>query len=260
MFVDTHAHLSAPDFDPDREAVLAAALEEGGMPFMVNVGYDRTTTEGAVALAESDPRLYASVGVHPHQAAEYGVEGARELIAGFADHPRVVALGEMGLDFYYDNSPRDVQREVFRAQLAEGAARDMPVILHVRDAEDEALEILAAAGWPAGIWHCFSGTRAHAEAAVARGLYVSFSGILTFPRSRELREVAAAIPADRILVETDCPYLAPVPHRGKRNQPAWVEHVGRIVAEVRGEEPEAMARTLTANSRRAFRLDVGEGA
>lgn len=255
MFVDTHAHLSDRAFDQDREQVLGEALE-GGMPFMVDVGCDPAGSRAAALLAEQHPRLYATCGIHPHDAVDHGAAGARALIAELADHPRVVALGEMGLDYYYDHSPREVQREVFAAQLDEARRRAMPIVMHVRDAEEDALELLADGGFPAGIWHCFTGTLEGARRAVAGGLYISFSGILTFPRSEALREVARWVPEDRLLVETDSPYLAPVPRRGKRNRPAWVEHTGRALAALRGLPAEVMAATLLANSRRVFGLEA----
>lgn len=254
MFVDSHCHLAHRAFDEDRAEVLQRALD-GGMPFLVDVGCTPEGSRAAVQLAEAHPEIWATCGIHPHDAATYGVEGARALLDELGDHPRVVAFGEMGLDFYYDRSPREVQIEVFRAQLEVARERDRPVVLHVRDSEDLALEMLADGGFPRGIWHCFSGNRAQAEAAVAGGLFVSFSGILTFPRSDELREAARAVPEERLLVETDCPYLAPVPKRGKRNEPSFVNHTGRFLAELRGREPEAMAALLTANTRRAFGLE-----
>lgn len=253
MFVDTHAHVSDRAFDEDREEILEVALATG-MPFLVDVGCDPDSSRRAAALAARHDRVYATCGVHPHDAAEFGVGGARDVIAELADHPKVIALGEMGLDYFYDRSPREEQREVFRAQLAEARGRDMPIVMHVRDAEAEALECLADGGFPRGIWHCFTGDRASAEAAVEGGMYVSFSGILTFKSSEGLREVARSLPEERLLVETDCPYLAPVPRRGKRNQPAYVGYTAACIAELRGRTPEAMAAVLNANARRAFAL------
>lgn len=253
MFVDTHAHLCHEAFDEDRDAVLAAALA-GGMPFLVNVGCEPASSRASVELARKHPKVYATCGIHPHDAADHGAEAARALIAELADEPEVVALGEMGLDYYYDHSPREVQREVFAAQLDEARSRDLPVVVHVRDAEDDALALLGEGGFPRGIWHCFTGPLEAAEAAVAGGMYISFSGILTFPSAKALREVAAAVPAERLLVETDCPYLTPVPHRGRRNQPSYVRHTARALAELRGVEPREMAAQLEANARAAFSI------
>lgn len=253
MFVDTHAHVSDRAFDEDREEILRVALATG-MPFLVDVGCDPDSSRRAVALAEVHPRVYATCGVHPHDAATHGPEGARGVIAELAGHPKVVALGEMGLDFYYDHSPRQEQLAVFQAQLDEARKRDKPIVMHVRDAEAQALECLGQGGFPRGIWHCFTGTLPSAQAAIEGGMFVSFSGILTFKGSGELREVARSLPEDRLLVETDCPYLAPVPRRGRRNQPAYVGYTAACMAELRGRSPEAMAEVLNANARRAFDL------
>lgn len=256
MFVDTHAHLCDKVFDPDRDRLVAAALA-GGMPFLVNVGYDAETCERAFALAERVPEVWATAGVHPHEAGKYGPAGARALVARWADHPKMVAVGEMGLDYHYDHSPRDVQRETFRAQLDEARARDLPFVMHVRESEADALELVAAAGWPRGVWHCFTADRAAAARAVEGGLYVSFSGILTFKAADELRAVARELPLDRILTETDCPFLAPVPHRGRRNEPAYVNLVGAAIARERGMSEADLARQVEANARRLFGLPAG---
>jgi TatD DNase family protein len=254
LFVDTHAHFSDPVFDSDREKLLAE-IQAQGMPFMVDVGCTPEGSRTAVRLAEQYPWIYATCGVHPHDAEEYGVEGARQVIAELADHPRVVALGEMGLDFFYDNSPREIQKSVFRAQLQEARRREMPVVVHVRDSEEEALELLAEDGFPRGIWHCFSGSLSHAQTAVQGGMYISFSGILTFPRSKDLQETARILPEDCLLVETDSPYLTPVPMRKhRRNRPDYVNHTGKFLAELRGCDPQEMARILEENSRRVFGL------
>ncbi len=258
MFVDTHAHLQDRRFDEDRDLALERALGTG-MPFLVDVGFDRETVSGAVALAATHPRVYATVGVHPHQAGRYGIDGALDLIREFVDRPRVVALGEMGLDYYYDHSTPEVQREVFRAQLEEARRRDLPVVVHVRDADEDAIRLMSEGGWPRGIWHCFSSGPAAAEAALAGGLMLSFSGVLTYPRSKELQEVARTVPRDRLLVETDCPYLAPAPCRGARNEPAFVEHTGRFLAALRGEDPAELAAAVNRNAARVFGIDPGAG-
>jgi TatD DNase family protein len=194
------------------------------------------------------------VGVHPHHAAEAPVP-APETIAALADHPKVVGIGESGLDYFYDRAPRDVQQASFRAHVRAARMAGLPLAIHARDADDDILQILKderEGGYFQFLLHCFSSGRALAEAAVAMGGFVSFSGILTFPKSHELRAIARDLPADRLLVETDAPYLAPVPHRGRRNEPAWVADTARVLAEVRGLPEAELATLTTANFRRLF--------
>jgi TatD DNase family protein len=260
MWLDSHCHVSASEFDADREAVLARAFG-GGLVGLVAIGsgYGVAGNAGALALADADPRIFATVGVHPHEAAELDAAG-RELLAGWLAHPRVVAVGECGLDYHYLRSPREVQREVLAEQLGMARERRLPVSLHVRgdhpDAFVELLDLWLAVGGGEleGVLHCYTGTLAFAKRALDARLYVSFSGILTFKRDRGLREVARALPLERILVETDAPLLAPEGLRGRRNEPLHVARVGSVLAELHGLPVDEVAHATTRNARRLFRL------
>jgi TatD DNase family protein len=258
LLVDTHAHLSSQAFEPDRAAIVAEALSK--LVYVVDVGVDLASSKGSLALARSEPRIFATTGVHPHDAKAYQEAELADVFA-LADDPRVVALGEMGLDYHYDFSPREEQRRVFARQVAEARVRKKPVVVHIRDAFEDALAILGEHGALAGVLHCFTGNYAQACAALDLGLYISFSGVVTFKNAGELREVAAKIPGDRLVVETDSPYLAPHPKRNqKRNTPVLVEITAALVAEVRGEPYEQLARRTTANACRLFGLPPPEGA
>ena len=254
MLVDSHCHLDyfTPVELPDVLARAAAA----GVGEMVTIGTTLAQSEGLPALIEGHPRLWCTIGVHPHHAAEAPIP-TPETLAEMALHPRVIGIGESGLDYFYDRSPRDVQQQNFRAHIRGARMAGVPLCIHARDADDDIALILKEELDREGgfdfLLHCFSSTRRLAEAALEMGGYVSFSGILTFPRSSELREIAKDVPLERLLVETDAPYLAPVPFRGKRNEPAWVAHTARVLAEVRGMTPEALADLTTANFRRLFR-------
>ena len=254
MLIDSHCHL---DYFTDEElpGILARAAE-AGVGEVITIGTRLTDAPEAIALAEVTPGVWCTVGVHPHNAGELPVPEP-EAIAALAAHPKVVGIGESGLDYFYDKAPRDVQAESFRAHIRAARLADVPLVIHARDADDDIARILReerAAGGPFPfLLHCFSSGRALAEEAVATGGYVSFSGILTFPRSAEIRANAADLPEDQLLVETDAPYLAPVPFRGKRCEPAFTAHTARVLAELRGLSPEALAERTTANTRRLFR-------
>jgi TatD DNase family protein len=266
MWLDSHCHLTADRYAEDRSDVIDRA-REAGVETMIAIGsgYGIAGNAQAVALAESDPGIHATVGVHPHEAAELDDTLRAELRKWLA-HPEVVALGECGLDYHYMNSDRDVQREVFAEQVGWALELDMPVSIHVRgdepNAYDELLEIWQAGGGDAleGVLHCYTGTREFALRAVDAGFRVSFSGILTFKRSDALREVARALPLDRLMVETDAPFLAPQGHRGKRNEPAWVVSVGELLAELHGCPADEVARITSENARRFYRLSAEAGA
>lgn len=251
--IDSHCHLDDRRFEPDREAVLERAREVGIEAVMtIGTGEGPPRFDAAIRLADRYERVYATVGVHPHDAAKADGEALPRL-EELSSHPKVLAIGEMGLDYYYDNSPREAQRAVFQAQLALARRLRKPVIIHTRDAWDETFAILADHWAPSGlpgIMHCFSGGPAEAERALAMGFYVSFSGIVTYPKAPDVQEAAQRVPADRILVETDAPYLAPVPHRGKRNEPALVVETAKKLAELRGQSFEEIAAVTTANFRR----------
>ena len=244
--VDSHTHLDDPKFDSDREQVIERALAAGVERMMaIGTGTGPPDLEVAVRQAERYPFVSATVGVHPHDASKAtpdSIARLRELAA----HPKVLAVGEIGLDYHYDFSPREVQRTVFARQLEIAATAGKPVVIHTREAWPDTLSLLA--GWTGGgIMHCFTGDAAEARQVLALGFHLGFGGVLTFPKADGVREAARITPDDRLLVETDCPYLAPVPHRGKRNEPAFVVEVARRLAEVRGMTPEEIAALTSAN-------------
>jgi len=254
MLVDSHCHLDyyTPMELPDVLSRAAAA----GVAEMVTIGTSLAQSERLPAMAEAHPNLWCTIGVHPHHAAEAPIP-TPETLAAMVRHPRVIGVGESGLDYFYDKSPRDIQAENFRAHIRGARLAGVPLCIHARDADDDIALILRQERDREGgfdfLLHCFSSTRRLAEAALDMGGWISFSGILTFPRSSELREIARDVPLDRLLVETDAPYLAPVPFRGKRNEPAWVAHTAKVLAELRGLTPAAVADLTTANFRRLFR-------
>jgi TatD DNase family protein len=247
--IDSHVHLDDPKFDPDRDATIERALA-AGVECMMAIGTGNPPDlEVAVRQADRYPFIYATIGVHPHDASKATPETwtrMRELAA----HPKVLAVGEIGLDYHYDFSPRDVQRAVFERQLALAAECARPIVIHTREAWDDTLDMLRAHWRGGGIMHCFTGGEAQARQALDLGFHLSFGGVLTFPKAEEVRQAARLAPLDRILIETDCPYLAPVPHRGKRNEPAFVVETARRLAEVRGVPHEAIAEATTRNFER----------
>ncbi len=253
MLIDSHCHLDY--FSAEELPGILARAAIAGVGEMVTIGTRLAQSVIIRDLAAGHPNLWCTVGVHPHSAAELPVPEPGE-IAALADHPKVVGIGESGLDYFYDKAPRDIQQASFRAHIRAARLVGLPIAIHARDADDDIAAILReeyADGAYDLLLHCFSSTRALAEAAIGLGGYVSFSGILTFPKSTELRDIARDMPADRILVETDSPYLAPMPHRGKRNEPAYVARTAAVLAEARGLEPAALADLTTANFRRLFR-------
>lgn len=253
MLIDTHCHLNHERFVEDLPACLERA-QAAGVREMIVVGYDLPSSEQAVALAEAHaPALFAAVGVHPHDAKSWDEEHAARLNA-LIDHPRVVAVGEIGLDFHYDFSPRPAQFAAFRAQMARARAAGLPVIIHCREAYDETLQVLAEEGADetGGVMHCWAGTLAQAELTTSLGLALGFGGTLTFKNAQEVRDAALSVPVESLLVETDAPYLAPMPYRGKRNEPAYTRLVAEKLAELRGLTLEATAKLTTSNARRVF--------
>jgi len=247
--IDSHAHLDSPKFDGDREAVVERA-REAGVAAILNVGGDLASSRAAVALAERYDFVYAAVGVHPHDARTVTPAVLDELRA-LARHPKVVAVGEIGLDYYRDLSPRPVQRQAFADQLALAAELGLPVVVHSREALDDVLAGLR--GWEGtGVLHSYSGGLERLEEVLELGFSIGISGPVTFPKAERLRVVAAAVPLERLLVETDCPYLTPVPYRGRRNEPAYVRYVAQAVARARGMEAEPLARATADNARRLF--------
>lgn len=253
MLVDSHCHLDFPDFADDLERVLARACE-AGVGLFVTICTRVRRFDGVRALAERFDAVYCSVGTHPHQAAEERGVTADELVR-LAEHRKVVAIGEAGLDYFYDNSPREAQAEGLRTHIEAARRTGLPLVIHARDADADMAAILgeeAGKGAFPAVLHCFSSGRALAETGIALGMYVSFSGILAFRNSQTLRDIARDLPADRILVETDAPFLAPPPHRGKRNEPAFVADTAAVLADVRGVTGAEIAATTTENFFRLF--------
>lgn len=253
MLIDSHCHLDNAQFDEDRDAVIERALAAGiGQMVAIGTGEGPPDLEVGVRLADRYAPFYATVGVHPHDASKAD-GGTYKRLAELLRHPKVVALGEIGLDYHYDHSPREVQQAVFVEQM--GIARDAgrPIVIHTREAWQDTLALIeehwAPSGLP-GIMHCFSGGPGEAERCLALGFYLSFGGIVTFPKALDVQEAARLVPADRILVETDAPYLAPVPKRGKRNEPAYVVETARKLAELRDEGLKQVAAATTGNFRR----------
>lgn len=254
MLVDSHCHLDMLD-GASLPAILARA-REAGVTEMVSIGTRLAQSAGLPGFVADLPGVWCTVGVHPLHVGEAPLAELDELVA-LTDGPKVIGVGESGLDFHYEAAPAEVQEASFRTHIRAARASGLPLVVHARDADDDVGRILREeheAGGPFGfVLHCFSSGRALAEQGVALGGYVSFSGILTFPKSHGLREIARDLPADRLLVETDAPYLAPVPHRGKVNEPGWTADTARRLAEVRGVAPEALAELTTTNFRRLFR-------
>jgi TatD DNase family protein len=253
MLVDSHCHLDFPDFDADRDALVARA-RAAGVGTMVSISTRVRKFAALKAIATRYDRVFCSIGTHPHNAAEEPDVTVEELV-GIAADPIVVAIGEAGLDYHYDYSPRAAQHDGFRRHIAAARLTQLPLVIHARDADADIastlIEEMGKGAFPA-VLHCFSSGRELAMTGIRLGLYVSFSGILTFKRSDELRAIAADVPLDRLLVETDAPYLAPAPHRGRRNEPAYVVETAKVLGEVKGLAPDAIARATTDNFHRLF--------
>jgi TatD DNase family protein len=250
--VDSHCHLDDSKFDTDREQVIERALAAGVERMMaIGTGDGPPDLRTAIRQAERYPFLFATIGVHPHDASKATAETFAEL-RDLATHPKVLAVGEIGLDYHYDFSPREVQRAVFEKQLEIAAETGKPIVIHTREAWPDTMAILRERWRGAGIMHCFTGDEEQAREALALGFHLSFGGVLTFPKAETVRQAARITPDDRLLVETDCPYLAPVPHRGKRNEPSFVVETVKRLAEVRGSTAEAIAGLTTANFDRLF--------
>lgn len=257
MFVDSHAHMEAREFDHDRARVLARAREAGIEAILEICGGfpEAGSFTAGLALVKQYEFIYGAVGIHPHDAKIDNADWESNLLQWSRD-PKILGWGEIGLDYYYDHSPREVQRSVFRRQLQLARDADLPVIIHTREAEADTLSILRDE-WPEGrpgVFHCFTGSPELAYDAVARGLYISFSGILTFKNAEPLRKLAAELPMERLLIETDAPFLAPVPHRSERNEPMFVIEVARQLAALRGMSLDHIGRVTANNFRTLFRL------
>lgn len=252
MLVDSHCHLDFPDYDEDREAVIERA-RAAGVGRMVTISTRVREIARLLAIADTHSDIFCSVGTHPHNAAEEP-DVTTEMLIDLAEHPKIVAFGEAGLDYHYEGD-RAAQETGFRRHIAAARETGLPLVIHARDADEDMARILTEetgkGAFPA-ILHCFSSGRALAMTGVELGLHVSFSGIVTFKKTDELKAIAASIPADRLLVETDAPYLAPTPHRGSRNEPSYVVETAKVLAEVRGVSPEEIAAMTTANFFRLF--------
>jgi len=258
QLIDSHCHIDGPEYDSDREAVISRAYDAGVIS-MLNVGTGDPhsgTFERAVELAEEHEQVFAAIGVHPHDAKLFDDAAETRLVNLASQSKRIVAWGEIGLDYHYDHSPREVQRAVFRRQLRLAGERDLPVIIHSREADDDTIGILREelTGYSrGGVMHCFGGSLQMAREAIDLGFFISFAGNLTFKKAEGLRDSARQLLLDRLIVETDCPYLTPVPFRGKRNEPARVVETARCLAQLHGQELEEIARITTQNFKTLFR-------
>jgi TatD DNase family protein len=253
MLVDSHCHLDFPDFQSRLPEVLAAA-SQAGIGRMVTISTHVARYETYKSLAEDHETIFFTVGTHPHNAADEPDVPKQKLVE-LSRHPRCIAIGEAGLDYHYDKSPRDIQRQVFRTHIAASRETGLPLVIHARNADEDMISILSeemSKGRFSAVLHCFSSGAELARIGVELGLYVSFSGILTFRNSEDIRRIASDVPQDRLLVETDAPYLAPVPHRGKANEPAYVAHTARVLAELIGVSDDAIAEVTTDNFYRLF--------
>lgn len=253
MFFDSHMHLDDEKFDDDREVVLARALENG-VTRMINIGADMASSARSVELATVHAPVYAAVGIHPHEAKQL-VAGDEERLAAWTNSPKVVAIGEIGLDYFYDLSPREVQKAAFIRQLDVARQMRMPVVIHNRDAHGDTMEILRREGKGlAGVVHCFSGSLEMAKELVKMGWYIGIDGPITFKNAAKLPEIVKEIPLERLLIETDSPYLTPVPLRGKRNEPAYVKYVAAHIAALRDMDVAAFAAATAQNTCDLFRI------
>ena len=252
--IDTHAHLDYPHLYDQIDDVLARA-DEAGIKQIISIGVKLSTADKPKQIAETYDNVWCSIGIHPHEAENEPLACDINAIRDAANHPKVVAIGEAGLDYFYDNAPRQMQADSLRAQITVARELDLPIIIHSRDADDDMADILEdeyRKGAYKGVLHCFSSGAKLAERALAIGFYVSFSGIVTFKSAVEIQAVAMNVPDDRILVETDAPFLAPVPKRGQKNEPAYTRHTAEFLAELRGITFEALAETTTQNAKNLF--------
>jgi TatD DNase family protein len=255
--IDSHAHIDGPQFSDDREAMLTRAQAAGISTLLaIGTGPGPEQLDAALPYAEAHNWIYTTVGIHPHDAKEV-TPTHLDALAALAKHPKVISWGEIGLDYFYDHSPRDVQERVFRQQMELAHSANLPIIIHCRDAWDDCLRLLDEAWKPTGlggILHCFTSTHDHAQKGLDMGFLISFTGNISYPKSQNIRDVAKALPLSNILIETDSPYLAPQPYRGKRNEPAYVLEVAKALANVRDCELSEIAAQTTENFRRFFRL------
>lgn len=252
MFFDSHAHLDDERFDIDRDSVISS-LKEEGISHYINIGANMASSQKSIELSEKYDFVYAAVGVHPHDA-ESMTEDDLLLLEKMLTHEKVVALGEIGLDYFYDNSPRDIQKKWFIRQMELAKKTNMPVIIHCRDASSPCLDIMKKSGITNGVMHCFSGSQETAAEVLALGWYISFSGSVTFKNAKNLRKAAEIVPIEKMFIETDSPYLAPEPMRGRRNYPAYVKHVAEKIAEIKGISVEEVAKITQENAKKFFNI------
>lgn len=255
MLVDSHCHLDYPDFASEGVAEIVSRAKSAGVGHFLTICTEITKFPQVLAIAESSPIINCTVGTHPHHAADSGeINVKREEIVAFTKNPKVVGIGETGLDYYYKHSPSEEQQRVFATHIEAAVETDLPLIIHTRDADDDTIRVMREAGQgkARGVMHCFSGGRKLASESMELGFYISFSGIITFKKADELRDVVKHVPIERILVETDSPYLAPMPHRGKRNEPSFVVHTAQMVAELKGITMDAVAAQTTENFFKLF--------
>lgn len=253
MLFDSHAHLNDPAFDPDR-GELMAGLAAKGIGFVMNAGCDLRSSRESVNMAAEHPWLYASVGSHPDAANEVS-EAVIEQYRLLCQNEKVKAIGEIGLDYHYEDVPRQIQQKAFRMQMALAQQLDMPVIIHQRDAHDDGMRIVREFPGVTGVFHCYSGSPEMAQQLVKMGWYIGFTGVLTFKNARKTVETAASIPLDRIVIETDCPYMAPEPFRGRRNDPGYLHRMAEKLGQIRGITAEDAARITTENAKRLYKID-----
>ena len=253
MLFDTHAHMNDPAFDEDREAILLG-LKDKGVALMMNVGCCLESSKDCVAMANKYPFVYASVGTHPDSADEVDETVLEEYRMLCNQNDKVVAIGEIGLDYYYETIPREIQQRAFRLQLELARELDMPVIVHERNAHDDGMRIVKEFKGVSGVFHCYSGSAEMARQLVDMGWYIGFTGVLTFKNARKAVETAASIPLERIVLETDCPFMAPDPFRGKRNDPGYLYRMAEKLAEIRGISVEEVHRVTTENGKRLYRI------
>jgi len=254
MLIDSHCHLDDPRYDADREEILRRA-REAGIEHFVTIGCDLETSRAAVTLAEQHPFISATVGVHPHEVKRIEA-GWYDALQALAKSKRVVAYGEIGLDYHYDHSPREIQRECFREQVRLARVLNLPIVIHTREAQEDTMTILREekAAEVGGVFHCFAGDAWLTKDALGLGFYLSFSGVITFQNATMLRDLVKTVPLDRMLIETDSPYLTPAPHRGRRNEPAYVRFVAEKIAEIHGIGVEDIEDITTQNAKRVFRI------
>ena len=253
MLFDTHAHLNDPAFDPDREELMAG-LAAKGIGYVMNAGCSLQSSRDIVKMAEQYPWLYGSVGSHPDSADEVNEE-VIEQYRQLCQHEKVKAIGEIGLDYYYEDIPRDIQKNAFRMQMQLAKETGLPVIIHEREAHDDGMRIVKEFPSVTGVFHCYSGSAEMARQLVKMGWYIGFTGVLTFKNARKAVETAASIPLDRIVIETDCPFMAPEPYRGKRNDPGYLPRMAEKLAEIRGISVEEAIAATTENAKRLYRID-----